>query len=1472
MKDILMTSSVLILALLILRRGFQKTISRRAQYALWGLVALRLLVPASLPAADFSLLTAAQPVQATVSSRLENREVYLLPVERSPAADYPRAEEARPGGTVPTAESFGYPVLSQDGQTVTKYADKLTAAQLLRLIWYAGICVMALRFLWCNLRFWRNLCKGRTPYSIDDCKYPVYLVEHGLPSPCLFGLVRPAIYLTPAAVVSPERVRHVIAHESTHAWHLDPVWSLVRCACLCVYWFDPLVWAAALASRIDCELACDEGALRQLGETERIPYGQTLLSLIPVRRGASPLLSATTMTADKKQLKDRLTRIAENRQTRAAALFAVLAFAEVVCAVTFTGAKTDRTDDAQPLTGEEQAYFNSAFFTGEDVHLRAQFLTSLYDRPEDIDLYQLLYNGIGEEINDEDLTALKAHGCSLEVDEEKLSTAGIDAFLQQNTGTSLAESNKRGLDQFLYLEEQDAYYHLHGDTNAPTDIFFSYGEREGNLIKLYYDASGQFLEGDFAQGWACLTLEEYPGEPLDGFAYHIVSHRMVPPALQSMTGDELAYFNEEFFNGDDFNIRNQFLTSLYEKPEYIDLFELFYCGTGVPDIFSTSAPSNEELRQLGVLDEQGEQICPTDKFSAEAMDVVLLANTGLTLDETAKIGLDNFARLSQSGAYYHTHGDTNYFHSVQITAGEHVGSTVRLYYPDSGTRYPGCDWLCVTLAEQADGSYWFVSNQPCEKPAIPTVHPDWAPALTIPLGDLKPCEPETVTVTRHTDDCAERGGGYMTDNNISVRAYRSTDGNTYAAVVYDEAVGRDGMLTWDVGCFLTLKPNFSSSADGGISMDFFQDLFGCDGLVISYDGPIPGQKMHDAIHDYYTFADDGTPALLARTYGETAILDLDGDGTNELAAASGETAQLFFQRDGKLYQADIAALVTDAWPETSGLWFQGWDIHSRCLNVSGNVGQHVDGVAERYLFFNGDCLLLYKDERTAVDHVLEGIEAPDDVLAAAKAQGETEYAYRQAHTGVTGGDGQELGTPAEYDDWRLTSLSGPYALSLGGLELEIYGVGYQFHTTTPERVVTAGGAYMTEDQWLVGYQDCRWLIFRTETDGSRTYLTFSGTNDCGPGSELFLSDTAYLLNRNGFLLLSDLEGRDLLAMFSSQPTAFLNRLAEEQTETEQQAVADRLGTYLSENSSVYDVQQTYDACVRYLETFGGDLSDQGRALWEQIRSVASIPTKAGREFQRFLSAVTSRDTVTMTLDTAGGKGGGTYTAGLTDYWRYRVDGWPSDFDWTASAAPTAPLSGVSLTLEAADGSGAIRCWQDSDLVQCTLYDKTVWFRAGAQNADVIWDGRLFSDLRSWYDEAEWRGLTSDIVIPDRGQSHLEVAQAWAEQTANTALKVASGSAFACTYVRVIADVDSWSDIRESAYPEWTEGKERFYFSYTRIFVPETEHAMHSQMAGSTVEYDGSHGPAPDGACMNFQVGPMYLADDGWRCEGSGTGP
>ena len=62
------------------------------------------------------------------------------------------------------------------------------------------------------------------------------------------------------------------------------------------------------------------------------------------------------------------------------------------------------------------------------------------------------------------------------------------------------------------------------------------------------------------------------------------------PEARPLTGDELAYFNEEFFNNDvsGTNIRNQFLVSLYERPEDIDLYELFYCGIPNSSTFDAS--------------------------------------------------------------------------------------------------------------------------------------------------------------------------------------------------------------------------------------------------------------------------------------------------------------------------------------------------------------------------------------------------------------------------------------------------------------------------------------------------------------------------------------------------------------------------------------------------------------------------------------------------------------------------------------------------------------------------------------------------------------------------------------------------------------------------------------------------------------------------------------------------------------------
>ena len=1310
MKEVLFTSSVLIAALLLLRWLFRNSIPRRVQYALWGLVLARLLLPVSLPAVDFSVLTAAEPMGRQIGSQA----LYIEPIRESVTApDSTPVQERTPSDyqriALDRATQDNTRVFTdqKDVTHTVQYARQISLEAFLYSVWLAGMSGMAVWLLVSNLRFWRKLCKVRTPYQVEGSKYPVYWVDAGLPSPCLFGLLRPAIYVTPAAAASPENLRYVLAHEETHARHFDPLWSLLRVVCLAVYWFHPLVWAAAAASKTDCELACDEAVLARLNAEERIAYGRTLLALIPVRRGpSSPLLSATTMTSDKRHLRDRITRIAENRQTKSAALFLVLALAAVVCAVTFTGAKQ--------------------------------------------------------------------------------------------------------------------------------------------------------------------------------------------PEARPLTGDELAYFNEEFFNNDvsGTNIRNQFLVSLYERPEDIDLYELFYCGIPNSSTFDGITGSSAEEDSLVYGSELPD--CPRYKATTSDMDTLLNQYTGLSVEETTGKGLENFTYLSQYDAYYWAHGDTNYFANVLITAGERIGNTIQLYYRSAGVYGSGAPgwafedaawtdaeypWACVTLEEQPDGSFWFVSNLPSKRPVISTVFPEVEPVLTIPLTDLAPYQPEPVAVTRRIGDCAERGGGMlihgMDGSEISFRPYLSTDGNLYAAVIYDEAVGNSRMIAWDAGCFFTF-PEGTGLDD--VSIDFFSDLFGYEGLVLSYltqESILDYQRS--IIHDYYYFQDPDTPVLLARVYGgDTAILDLDGDGASELFT---DGNQLLFQRGGQLYHADITALLENNWPEMIGWDYSLIDTNRRCLFLCASVplsGEaNVSGTAVRRIYFDGENLLVYKDTAAYTDHIADSIDAPEMVLSAARDHVLEELSWWQTHTGqqsYVNGVWHDSGTQAEWDDWRITSLelvdTAPAYPELG---IQVYSYGYELHTATPALTVMAGGMYMDEDGWVGGMNSDNLLVFHTLTDSGPTLLESSIPTDVGRTSDnpMFAACLARVLLENDLLPPSQVRPRDLYYMFYDNQTIFLNLMGRYDTQ-EQEAALGNLTEYAASIADTDD-GSLFSGGLQNLEWNSSALTESGREAYGQLlAAVAGAPTEAGRTLQTTLEQMAGSVTLDLTL--ADGRGGGAYPAALEDYWSYRLENYPSDFRWTFADNPVPPENAASLTLSSGNGAASVQCWQGVNLVRCTLRDETVWLAAPITGADAVYDGTLFSALREWYDGLEWDALQADILIPDEGQSHLKIAQAWSDAATQSALAVTSGSIFACTYVRAIAGVDSWADMPETSYPDASEGHERFWFSYTRIFVPETQHARNYQMAGNTGDYDGRYGEAPEGAFENFQVGVLYRTEEGWRCDGTGTGP
>ena len=318
MPEIIISSSVLILVVVLLRFLLKGRISARLQYALWLTVLVRLLLPVSLFHSPLSVAEAAAPVAA----QMEEASYTILYTRESPEPATTEPQSALPQEESPRSVTPARSVFLRD---------------VLRSVWSAGMAIMAGWFLAVNLRLYRQLKKNRRLYT-DSYPLLVYVTESVL-SPCLFGgLFWPSVYLTEQAAADEAQARQIITHELTHFRHGDMLWALLRSLCLVIWWFDPLVWLAAALSRQDAELACDEGTIKALGEEERFDYGRTLLGMAKVGARASDLLcSATTMTSGRKTLKERVERIAKAPRTSMILALVVLLAAAAAVGCTYPG-------------------------------------------------------------------------------------------------------------------------------------------------------------------------------------------------------------------------------------------------------------------------------------------------------------------------------------------------------------------------------------------------------------------------------------------------------------------------------------------------------------------------------------------------------------------------------------------------------------------------------------------------------------------------------------------------------------------------------------------------------------------------------------------------------------------------------------------------------------------------------------------------------------------------------------------------------------------------------------------------------------------------------------------------------------------------------------------------------------------------------------------------------------------------------
>ena len=530
-----LTVSALILAVLLVRAIFKNRVPKRMVYALWLVVLVKLCLPGALvslpvlPAEE-----AAAPVQ-----RVE------LPAQTAPVVPQPTQAVTQPQTPVQQPVS--------PAQEAAKPAAKpLTATQIFQIVWAGGSALLGFWLFGTWLVFTVRLHKSRR-FLGRHGRTRIY-ISSTVKSPCLAGLV-PAVYLT-EDVLQTDSTELILRHELTHLRHLDHLWSFCRTAAVIAYWWNPFIWLAAICSKRDAELACDEAVAAGLSDAQRLVYARAILAQAPRRAAALSLAGPP--------VKERILFLTKKQRTSALCVILVLLLivSAAGCSITeLTRQKTgeitlpEETEPAQqeplktamPLTqaqiDEVNAIFADYELSTDDTlgHFAVNgFFTSTYDDVRDLNLNNFLayFGECGEEdISEEEFAQLNAKW-EFRVDSvedfplpiHRYPASAVEGVLKRFAGIGLADLTdmQTPFSGYTYLEDTDAFYTTTSDY-SPGYFRCTSGEIEpdGDTALLYGSTAGSL------SGKAVLKLVK------DGENWYIHSFTLASPEQSTVQEEQV---------------------------------------------------------------------------------------------------------------------------------------------------------------------------------------------------------------------------------------------------------------------------------------------------------------------------------------------------------------------------------------------------------------------------------------------------------------------------------------------------------------------------------------------------------------------------------------------------------------------------------------------------------------------------------------------------------------------------------------------------------------------------------------------------------------------------------------------------------------------------------------------------------------------------------------------------------------------
>ena len=342
------SASWLVLVVLALRLVLKRA-PKWVNVLLWGMVALRLMLPFSIESA-LSLIPSAETVSPEV-------------VQFDPAPTITSGVTIIDNAVNPSlSESFAAaPLASVNPLYVWTY--------LAGWVWLIGLAAMLLYALVSYLRL-RRCVRASIPLREN-----IYVCDE-VPSPFILGIVHPRIYL-PSALDEAQR-GSVLSHERAHLARRDHWWKPLGFALLAVYWFNPLLWLAYTLLCRDIELACDERVLRGMDAGQVKDYSSALLACSVPRR----MLAACPLAFGEVGVGERVKNALRYKKPAFWVVAASVAVCVVVAVCFLTNPRTDT--DAAGLVGFHREQVTYADVTDESgaqpssVQLTAEETDAVY--------------------------------------------------------------------------------------------------------------------------------------------------------------------------------------------------------------------------------------------------------------------------------------------------------------------------------------------------------------------------------------------------------------------------------------------------------------------------------------------------------------------------------------------------------------------------------------------------------------------------------------------------------------------------------------------------------------------------------------------------------------------------------------------------------------------------------------------------------------------------------------------------------------------------------------------------------------------------------------------------------------------------------------------------------------------------------------------------------------------------------------